>query len=110
VSERQEAVEQIHKLATWILENVPGEPSHDEGAVDCAIRIMAADRLAEEKAREALEWYKERAVAIADYADPQSERGKRIKGDPNYAMAIYAELTIDKGKRADEALRLLEAR
>lgn len=30
----------IDALAKWIMENVPGEPSQNEGAVDCAIRIM----------------------------------------------------------------------
>lgn len=33
-------VEQSRKLADFILENVPGEPSQDEGAVDCAIRLL----------------------------------------------------------------------
>jgi hypothetical protein len=31
---------QIDALARYIMEHVPGEPSQDEGAVDCAIRIM----------------------------------------------------------------------
>jgi predicted HAD superfamily Cof-like phosphohydrolase/BMFP domain-containing protein YqiC len=31
---------QIDKLANWIMDNVPGEPSQSEGAVDTAIRIM----------------------------------------------------------------------
>ena len=30
----------IDKLATFIMDNVEGEPSQDEGAIDCAIRIM----------------------------------------------------------------------
>ena len=32
--------EQIDKLAKFILEEVPSEPSQDEGAVDTAIRII----------------------------------------------------------------------
>jgi hypothetical protein len=36
--------EQISKLADYIMENVPGEPSQSEGAVDTAIRIMQTSR------------------------------------------------------------------
>ena len=32
--------EQIRRLGAFIMENVEDEPSEDEGAVDCAIRIM----------------------------------------------------------------------
>lgn len=36
-----EALEsQIDRLAKFIMAEIPGEPSRDEGAVDCAIRIM----------------------------------------------------------------------
>lgn len=31
---------QIEKLANFIMAEIDGEPSEDEGAVDCAIRIM----------------------------------------------------------------------
>ena len=31
---------QIERLANFILENVPGEPSRSEGAVDTAIRLL----------------------------------------------------------------------
>ena len=31
---------QISQLANFIMAEIPGEPSQDEGAVDCAIRIM----------------------------------------------------------------------
>ena len=42
MSESVEPVKsQIRRLAQWIMENVPGEPSRSEGAVDTAIRIMA---------------------------------------------------------------------
>lgn len=34
--------EEIARLANFILETVPGEPSKDEGAVDCAIRLILA--------------------------------------------------------------------
>ncbi len=32
--------DQLRKLADFIMANVPGEPSQNEGAVDCAIRII----------------------------------------------------------------------
>lgn len=32
---------QIEKLADWITENMPGEPSRSEGAVDTAIRLLS---------------------------------------------------------------------
>ena len=31
---------QVQRLANFIMENIPGEPSQDEGAVDCAIRLL----------------------------------------------------------------------
>ena len=38
--------DQIERLANWIIENIPGEPSMSEGAVDCAIRIMGLQKQA----------------------------------------------------------------
>ena len=35
---------QIDRLARFILEEIPGEPSQDQGAVDAAIRIMKQQR------------------------------------------------------------------
>ena len=35
---------QIDKLALFIMNNVPGEPSQSESAVDCAIRIMQTQK------------------------------------------------------------------
>lgn len=32
--------EQINRLANYIMEHVPGEPSRSEGAVDTAIRLL----------------------------------------------------------------------
>jgi hypothetical protein len=37
---------QIDRLGQWIMENVPGEPSRSEGAVDCAIRLLRGLQLA----------------------------------------------------------------
>ena len=31
---------QVKKLANFIMDNLPGEPSQSEGAIDCAIRIL----------------------------------------------------------------------
>ena len=36
---------QIEGLGKFILENVPGEPSQSEGAVDCAIRILRKQKV-----------------------------------------------------------------
>ena len=43
---------QIARLAGWIVENVPGEPSRSEGAVDCAIRLLAQRRVYREDVEE----------------------------------------------------------
>jgi len=34
------ALDQIDALASYIMANIPGEPSQDEGAVNCAIRLL----------------------------------------------------------------------
>ena len=36
--------EQINELANFIMAEIEGEPSQDEGAVECAIRIMKEQR------------------------------------------------------------------
>jgi hypothetical protein len=33
--------DQVKRLADFIVENVPGEPSRSEGAVDTAIRLLS---------------------------------------------------------------------
>lgn len=35
------AAQQIDRLAQFIVDEIPGEPSRDEGAVDTAIRLLA---------------------------------------------------------------------
>ncbi len=35
---------QIDRLAKFIVEHIPGEPSQSEGAVDTAIRIMSSQQ------------------------------------------------------------------
>jgi hypothetical protein len=32
---------QVERLAEFIMKNVPGEPSENEGAIDTAIRVLA---------------------------------------------------------------------
>jgi hypothetical protein len=32
---------QVERLARFILDNVPGEPSEDQGAIDTAIRLLS---------------------------------------------------------------------
>ena len=41
-----EVRKQIDELARFILEEVPGEPSRNEGAVECAIRLIKAKYVA----------------------------------------------------------------
>jgi hypothetical protein len=36
------AGQQIERLSQFIMEHIPGEPSRSEGAVDAAIRLLAA--------------------------------------------------------------------
>lgn len=33
---------QVERLARFIMEEIPGEPSQNEGAIDCAIRLLRA--------------------------------------------------------------------
>ena len=40
------AAQQIEVLANYIMDNVPGEPSHSEGAGDCAVRLLRQYRTA----------------------------------------------------------------
>lgn len=42
---------QIEKLANFIMENIPGEPSQSEGAVDTAIRLLNDTVLERQKAK-----------------------------------------------------------
>jgi len=40
LAQRNDLAAQIDRLAKWIIENVPGEPSQSEGAIDTAIRLL----------------------------------------------------------------------
>lgn len=43
----ESACAQIDRLSTFILQNVPGEPSQNQGAVDTAIRLIDASLAAQ---------------------------------------------------------------
>lgn len=62
--------EQINKLAEFIMHKVPGEPSKDEGAVDCAIRIIARLREREGALREALKTIEDYVVQAIEAEPP----------------------------------------
>lgn len=49
--------EQIKRLADFIMEEVPGEPSQSEGAVDTAIRVMQQERQKTAALRSAMSKY-----------------------------------------------------
>lgn len=59
----ESAEDQIKRLADFIMENVPGEPSESEGAVDTAIRLLARYTSQPEPLR-----------ALGDLAPEESER------------------------------------
>ena len=42
IVQAETAEQQINRLALFIMEEVPGEPSRSEGAVDVAIRLIRA--------------------------------------------------------------------
>ena len=61
--------EQIGKLARFITEEIPGEPSQSEGAVDCAIRVMRDQQAACTAYRTALERLVVEALATLEGTD-----------------------------------------
>ena len=58
-----DAEAQIVKLATFIMANVPGEPSESQGAVDTAIRVMTTLQARVREVEEALRPFAEAPVA-----------------------------------------------
>lgn len=44
LAENESLESQVNRLATFIMENIPGEPSQNQGAIDTAIRLLAAAR------------------------------------------------------------------
>ena len=65
---------QMDRLAQFIMDEVPGEPSRDEGAVDCAIRLLrlAYGRLAPEDCDHLVLYVrKNRSVECASCGQPR---------------------------------------
>lgn len=79
----QLATKQIEKLAQFIMDEVPGEPSQSEGAVDTAIRLLRGlpgpDDLLIRR-----EGMVERALAA--YRSPHTQRIKRRAATPEDRM------------------------
>jgi hypothetical protein len=104
---------QIDRLAKFIMDEVPGEPSQSEGAVDTAIRIMRNLRDRLEAAKEALAFAActikcrepwgdtcERVIGGVLKVEPNKEFVHESKGDERREVAredtkkAYAELCV----------------
>ncbi len=64
--------EQINSLANFIMSEVDGEPSQNEGAVECAIRII-------QEQKETIEVLKEQATKLVDETGRQAEEIEQLK-------------------------------
>jgi hypothetical protein len=73
----EKLVEQIDRLAEFIMAMVPGEPSLSEGAVDCAIRVMRKWRYAIEDA------LKEIGVPTDAYPAPIANAAEKLEAALN---------------------------
>jgi len=60
---------QIARLAKFIMEEIPGEPSQDGGAVDTAIRIMRAQQTAWKTFQQDIDKAKKKLLGTATF-DP----------------------------------------
>jgi len=78
---------QINKLAKFIMEKVEGEPSENEGAVDCAIRIIRTHQ-------QALNECGMTASAMIDFVSDDWENAAEFKRSLNHLM----ELGLEAGK------------
>ncbi len=77
---------QIDKLATYIMENVEGEPSQSQGAVDTAIRVMDA--------------LKDEVEQLGESERIWQETCQRVSGE-----AMDAEAALQASETANEKLR-----
>lgn len=82
-AERKEAVptsealsSQVDRLARFIVENIPGEPSHSEGAIDTAIRLLgqhtaelAAVRVMLERTQKAARHWHDQANIVLGFTE-----------------------------------------
>ena len=82
--------QQIERLANFIMNNIPGEPSKSEGAIDTAMRILSSSRT------ELLKELKGKAEMMKLNADPSLSSLKRKDGKvlDYYACKAY-DLCID---------------
>ena len=113
---------QIDRLAKFIMENVPGEPSQSDGAVDTAIRIMASaltriDLLVSQREQltSAVNVYRARAEAAEADLDTATRELSALSSDKQTLMtavthwreqveglraaaqALYARITVEAG-------------
>jgi hypothetical protein len=51
-AERGELHAEVERLASFIMDEIPGEPSQSEGAVDCAIRLLRDQAAAVQRVRD----------------------------------------------------------
>lgn len=77
---------QIEKLASYIITNVPGEPSRSEGAVETAIRIIAQQAQEIERLKvEVADQKAKQAACVAELAASQArERELEVRKDGAY--------------------------
>lgn len=74
--------EQINYLAEFIMREVPGEPSQNEGAVECAIRVM----------REGL-----RQPVVDEAMDHATDALEMIAGSPDFMNRL---ILVEMAKQA----------
>lgn len=88
--------EQVDRLAQFILETVPGEPSQDEGAVDTAIRVLRRTLMAE--AQKGADWGRldrmqrdldKLSLYFRQHYQEEIDAGKHARFDCVSACAIY---------------------
>ena len=103
------ATQQIDRLADFIMQNIPGEPSQSEGAVDTAIRLLgAAAQPGEREPVVSLAWVCDQLIPrIIDDARSEALRPLRhaIEGQQDQiASAILSyhrgSLTLSEAVRA----------
>lgn len=85
---------QINELASFIIREVPGEPSENQGAVDTAVRIIR-----KHQAR-----ISELEVAHGDQAEELAERNRHIKAQEallNWRSSKLDELEAELAKRKE---------
>jgi hypothetical protein len=94
-------VEQIDLLATYIMENIDGEPSQSEGAGDCAIRLLKTYATANAAQKQRIEELEEQEIRLR--LDWQTMFGKlknleaerdRLRVDCQFLLSLMPEWAI----------------